>query len=570
VRAAWPTRFHGRRADGAGLIARGVWAIAWRRYDAGLLIGLGFFVVGVLAVNDYGQTWDEPETYDAALLNIRVVKAVMTGQPRPRWGFHELPGYGFIVDLLRGAFAWAVSIRLHLIDDVVAHHLFNLLLSAVSVVLFYRLALHVSGRWRIAVLATTTLALFPQFLAHAQNNPKDLPGLFVYVLVVYTFTRLGAASMRRDVLYAGLALGLALSTHITAVLLFPVLGLWLVLTERTRLRAMWRSYVVVVAVGGGTAFLGWPWLWNHPIQKLGWVASHVRAFRKEGLDGVLYLGTIYRPWELPWRYSIVIFLATTPVLYLLFAVVSLGRVRFGGGRTAGNPGSAATLGLVWCAILIAAETRAPLRYDGTRHLLMMVPGFCLLAGVGLDAIVGWIESAPGVRRARSAQRVVAAACAAAAFVYVGVEMRRIHPYQNAYLNEVTNAWLAGNAEDVFEVEYWQQSYKEGAQWLNAHAGPDAEIYVAFGETCANHYLDRKSTEFDEDRLALFEGGTRVAYVMAITRRALYQEPMRRVARAYEPVFTVHRQKGTLLKIYSNRRRTADGAVWREGIHERAR
>jgi uncharacterized RDD family membrane protein YckC len=272
---------------------------------------------------------------------------------------------------------------------------------------------------------------------------------------------------------------------------------------------------------------------------------------------VLYLGQIYNAWELPWHYSGVIFLATTPVPYLLLAAGSVARLRWPARGPAPTPWSAAVLGWLWYGIFVAAELRAPLRYDGVRHLLMVMPAFCLLAGLGLDAVLGALERVPAVSRSTPRRRLAAAAVAAVVFVPTTVSMARVHPYHNAYLNEVTNAWLPGRAEDVFEVEYWEQSYKEGAEWLNAHAEPEAVVYVAFGQKCADPYLKRASRDLTENSLPLFEDRTRPAYAMVMTRKAMYQAPMERVVRAYEPVFTIGRQKGTLLRIYSNRRPTAE-------------
>src|ERR1043165_7520665 len=141
-----------------------------------------------------------------------------------------------------------------------------------------------------------------------------------------------------------------------------------------------------------------------------------------------------------------------------------------------------------------------MRYDGVRHVLAMVPGFCLLAGIGLDRILGWIDGARPDQRPGPGGRFVAAAAAPAVFASVGVQLIRIHPYQGAYLNEAVNAWLPGRAEDMFEVEYWQQSYKEGAEWLNAHAERDAEIFVAFDTRTADRYLHRPPIELVDSTL----------------------------------------------------------------------
>jgi hypothetical protein len=55
-----------------------------------------FFVINVLTMRDYGQTWDEPESYSAACLNVTIMKALVSGQPMPSWILHEWPGYAFV------------------------------------------------------------------------------------------------------------------------------------------------------------------------------------------------------------------------------------------------------------------------------------------------------------------------------------------------------------------------------------------------------------------------------------------------------------------------------------------
>ena len=530
-----------------------------RRHRAGLLVTIGFLLWSLVTLPDYGQVWDEPETREAAFLNLHALKAVVTHQPRPAWAGHELPGYYFSFDTLRGAFAWVVSHRLHLLDDVLAFHLFNVLLSTLSVFLLYHLALAASGRQRIAVLSAAVLALFPQFLAHAQTNPKDLPGLFVFTLSIFAFVRLDRASRWWDLLAAGLALGVALTTTVTAAFLFPLLWLWLLVTRWSLLKERWRSYLLFPIMAGITAFLSWPWLWRHPIQKVAWVIARVRTFHADlmGEGGVLYLGRVYKPWALPWHYFLVSFLVTTPLLYLVFALASFTRLRPPRERTSGTPWAAAVLGCLWCLTLVTAEARAPMRYDGIRHVLMIVPGFCLLAGIGLDRILEWVENIlPGERFGVWRPRGTAVV-ATVALASVGVQLIPMHPYEGAYLNEVTNAWLPGPAEDLFEVEYWQQSYKEGAEWLNAHAERDARVFVAFDTRTVDRYLDRESIELVDSMLPRFEDRSRPAYFLTITRSAMFPESIRHIVRTYEPLFEIRRQKGTLLRIYSNRRLKAD-------------
>jgi dolichyl-phosphate-mannose-protein mannosyltransferase len=520
-----------------------------RRHAAVIGIALTFAAVSVLNLRDYGLTFDETESYQAGGLYLNIVKTAVAGKPTPSWYMHQLPGYYFVVDILRSGFTRVLSRELRLMDWVLAFHLFHILLSTLAVFLMYGLAYEVSGVRRIATLSALCLALLPQFVAHSQNNPKDLPGLLVIVLATFTFTRLQSTSPPRQVWSAGMALGLALTTHVGAVLLLPVFGIWHVVSGR---RLRFKSYVLFAAVATATAFLCWPWLWSAPLDRVASALQHVR--RRFGFADlpVLYLGSIYQAWELPWHYLLVSLLACTPVVYLALIVCSIFRLRSGPERSSTqNPRATAVLGWSWCAILVAAETRAPMQYDGARHLLVVVPGMCLLAAVGFDLILDWIERIIPIARSGPLRLGVEPACIALAFASVAAQLIRVHPYQNAYLNEITNAWITGHAEDVFEVEYWAQSYKEGAEWVERHAEPDAAIYIGFADEVAVHSFKRRYEYFDEQQ---FDDPTHPAYLMLMTRKAWYTPAMTRVAHGYAPVFEVRRQKGTLLAVYSNRLR----------------
>jgi hypothetical protein len=126
---------------------------------------------------------------------------------------------------------------------------------------------------------------------------------------------------------------------------------------------------------------------------------------------------------------------------------------------------------------------------------------------------------------------------------------RMHPYQSAYLNPIASALGAERTDEWLEVEYWGHAFKEGAEWLNENAEPDAVVYVPFGDQVATHYLTRAP----ESQLtaAQFVDPSRPRYLMFITRRALYKRIMHHAEAQWEPVFEIRRQDATLLRIYRN-------------------
>jgi hypothetical protein len=258
----------------------------------------------------------------------------------------------------------------------------------------------------------------------------------------------------------------------------------------------------------------------------------------------LYLGRVYRGTEVPWHYFTVHLLATTPVAVLALVGVAMTGVAALRSRPAIR--QAAVLAAVWCGVLVAVELVSASRYDGIRHFLMILPGIAVLAAVGCDVLWHLADRASPVRGARVRRGVTVGLIAVAGW-QVAV-LVRLHPYPTAYLNEVTNACLPGPADEWFEVEFWGHAYREGAEWLNANAEPDATVIVP-GTLLANYYLDRPAVT--PDQADFFAPGPQPRYAMFITRWAIYAPAVRTIATTFPVVFQVRRQNATLLMICRN-------------------
>jgi hypothetical protein len=88
-----------------------------------------------------------------------------------------------------------------------------------------------------------------------------------------------------------------------------------------------------------------------------------------------------------------------------------------------------------------------------------------------------------------------------------------------------------------------------------------------GSECGSRQ-STQGTGISPETLPLFENQGRPAYLMLMTRKALYRPEIERVVRRYEPIFAVRRQKGTLLNVYSNRRLAAREASPSEMVGSR--
>jgi hypothetical protein len=355
-------------------------------------------------------------------------------------------------------------------------------------------------------------------------------------------------------LSAALALGVNLTTRILSVFLLPILALWLILRRRELAARRLAPYALVLLGGLVSAFAFWPALWSRPLEMMGVAASQLDVLRTLEFD-VLYLGRI-QPWtDLPWHFLSVHLLIGSPLPLLVFLLLAPLAARSWGVHQRGKC-DVAWLGLLWVGGLLVAEQLSPFRYDGIRHFLVILPGVAMLVASGAEWAIEGLERVCASWKSTAARALFSWSAVAACAALTCAEIAAVHPYQSAYLNPLANAVGGPRTEEWVEVEYWGNAYKEGMEWINRHAESDAEVFFPLGggqrsgEDIARFYARRRLRPRGE--IELFRDTSKPRYLIFITRMAWYDELIEQVRAEYEPVFSIRRQRATLLEIYSNR------------------
>jgi len=506
-----------------------------------------FFCVGFLCLPYYGITWDEKETYVAGFVNLEIIRSFWSSASIT-YPWHELTGYYFVFDSLRGFFADLICTRWHFLGLAESYHLFHLFLSSLSIYFLYLLVLNLSNSVRVAFFASLTMALFPKFLAHAQNNPKDLPALFVFVITLYMIINvLLKGGVLRSVA-AGCMLGLAFTTTTLAVFI-PLIALtWLLISMRGSFAERKKEYLIILFFSGIFFFLFWPWIWDAPVKKIFEAVTHVVSFTVP--FKMLYFGTIYTGETIPWHYFIMTFIIVTPVaclLYSLFSLVIFDKISFNGKE---KVRALASLGFVWALCLVVVEMCVSSHYDGIRHFLPIIPAFCILVAVGIENIFVAANKISLKWLSRKTVYVFVYVFIGLSYFQILFSLIIIHPYQNAYLNGITNYFIKNNAENYFETEYWGQSYKEGALWLNQNMEANATVCVPRNVAFILNYYLNKEVLTDCSAEKFYDTST-PKYLLLLSRKAVYNDFMYEINEEYLPVYTIRRQKGSLAKIFKN-------------------
>ena len=473
---------------------------------AAVLLAAGF--IGIHQVN---VTWDEAigdlffgqryfsffTTFDARYLDFSADPYPSGFQPDVRASFLRVRPWEFYP--VASTLATATS-RLftatHLLDPFDGYHAFNVILAALFLILFYRFV--EDGSDALAAI-TATLLLFasPRIAADMLGNVKDFAEMIFFsaalILLWRAIERESMALLAASAVVAGTALGTK-----TNALFVPPIGILYVL-----LRGRRRGWLVIwLAIAGAAFFASWPYLWSHPIDRLG---IHLRF--------VLMRHATLTPGDTANAFAMIA-LTMPPAFVIAFAI---GLVPLARRLRAREPFAlllACWIGIVVVRLLLPASQN----FDGVRHFLELFPPMAAVGGLAVLELGRWKHLA-----------------AAAAVVPTVIALALVHPFETAYWN-IFGGGLRGAMErgNPQAGDYWAASYRLGIDWLNRNAPPETLLAVPIAEHTVRmaapyrlrrdiplvHLTNPWSARIDTNALAALRQASaqRPVYVMTIFRR----------------------------------------------------
>ncbi len=200
----------------------------------------------------------------------------------------------------------------------------------------------------------------------------------------------------------------------------------------------------------------WPYLWPNPI---GHFIESVVVMAKYPWGGqVLFNGVEYASTDIPRSYlPVLLGIQLTEPVWVLF-IAGLAVTVFGPREKR----DLLFLAALWFIIPLIGfiVARAPL-YDNFRQVFFILPPVFFIAGVAFEKV-----------RRPVLQMALIVLCVLPGIID-GV---RLHPYEYIYYNRFIGG--VQGAFRRFELDYWGTSYREAADWLNAEAPAEANIWVA--------------------------------------------------------------------------------------------
>jgi hypothetical protein len=262
------------------------------------------------------------------------------------------------------------------INDTLAHRLASILLTGILAAVLYRLLAVEIGFWA-GLAAVIALFTMPRFFLWTQTALPEAASATMMTAAIYVFWRNKESARLRYALLLGVLFGLAVSTDLRALLLIPILLIW-ILFFRPKFYLFLRvglAWLVAAAV----FFLLWPWLYYD-------TASRLTEFFQTQFSGnaggpFQILGQSVA--ALPWFFPFLLVWAIIPMCTLLLFVV--GVVRTIVSRRARGFGSFLFL-LFLVPLLVYATGKWPMP-QSDRILVPFLPFLAALCGMGFAWLV---------------------------------------------------------------------------------------------------------------------------------------------------------------------------------------
>ena len=215
-----------------------------------LVLGSAALLLLLATSPGIGIVWDEPiymlaaESYGGWLGELATSPRTAFSEPSldRHWSVNvEHPP----LDRVGSGLVWAASRGM--LDPLTAHRLGNALLVALLVALLYGFVGRTFGRVA-GLAAVATLLTLPRFFFHAHVAALDVPAaVSIFAVVALFWWARDRPGLPVGVLL-GLAWGVALATKINAIVVPPVLLVWILLCDRRRIGLILSMVVCALAL----------------------------------------------------------------------------------------------------------------------------------------------------------------------------------------------------------------------------------------------------------------------------------------------------------------------------------
>jgi hypothetical protein len=339
-------------------------------------------------------------------------------------------------------------------------HLMNLAFSLLGFVAVYFLSLEITKSRRLSLFSMLALVLFPGFFGQLAFNPIDMPFMVAYLWVLYLLIKYSKNDSNHwSTILLGVLIGIAQGLRqlgLTLYIVVVALDIYDYLMNRNETK--WKltrffkerflKYLYIFITANFFMLITWPNFAVNFFKSYIWYLFVGSNFYLWDF-GLLFFGKFLENHERPWYYLPFFQLITYPYF---ISILFLSIIRFFKENLKNR-----TYFVLTSAVIInyiSYFALKPVLYDGIRHFLFLVPLIVLISVKHLKDLLQLIG--------KKYQLTIILLIIINLFGLAYYSIREF-PYQYVYFNKIGH--LFGNPYKLFESDYSNTKYREGAEWI---------------------------------------------------------------------------------------------------------
>lgn len=451
-----------------------------------------YLIIGLLVYKDYGISTDEVIQRHHGLVSAKYITSFFNEYkaeelfPRvPNIQDYAFKSYGVVFHLPLTFLEKSLSLE-DPRDIWLLRHLCTFLFFYVGTIFFFLLAKQRFNSTLLGLLSVTILVISPRIFADSFYNIKD--GVFISAFIISLYFMIKSIETNKVFYIVLFSLSAAFATNIRIIaIILPVLYPFFILMKKdiSNIVKEKRDYTIKLYFFGLLyillVFAFWPASWANPISMV-WETISLKANFPWG-GHIMYMGNQIKGTETPWHYIPIWIFITTPILYTIFFIFSMGRhIKLATNFLLKRKSIYSLMDnkswqdLIFATILFLPVVLAIILnstlYNGWRHFYFIYPVFIIFSVSGVSVLYNYLSD-----HKLSLCNYLKYFVVLIVFIQITIAtkwMQQNHPHQNVYFSSAVD--LFGKREG-FERDYWQLSLKQALEWLLANKKGELHIVV---------------------------------------------------------------------------------------------
>ena len=426
-----------------------------------------FFVCGMYFSKDFGISWDESLHRKGGKQNLALIAKTLKIDKvldipqniiNPADSSKDIFGYGAAFDTI----CFLIE-KLFRIDDLkniwLMRHKMNFLIYLIGAYLFFLFSKSIFKNQHFGFIASMFYLLHPRLLSHGFFNGKDSIAQALVACSLFPLFLAYKNNNYKYIIISGAIIGLAITTRIPIIylpLLFITLLFFkkLILENGQKINSKKIIFIFILS-NIFSIYLFWPIIWESPIDNFILIFDKMKNHYWVGSN--LYMGEYIKASEIPWHYTPIWILITTPISYLLFFIMGIIKTIFYQSRDNKQQiffDIFMFFGFV--GPLVSIAYLGSTLYDGWRHTFFIYPFLCYYMALGFS----WVYSIL-LKKFPLRLNLIIILLSVFTFIEPSMKILYLHPHQNIYFNSLAGKDPMRN----FEGDYWGNSMRQGIEWI---------------------------------------------------------------------------------------------------------